>query len=329
MEERKLNDQRKFWKLIVFSMLTFGIYGIVFYWGMLKDLNTACAPYENDDSEYTPNYLIVVLLTIITCGIYYYFWLYKQGNRISRIGSAYGLQIEEKGSTYLLWQLVGVLLCGVGPLIGEYYFVTNINKLCKVYNYQHNFNTPPGQGAYGNANGSPNGYNGSNGYGTPYGQQDYRGGQYRQQESHGGSYGQQQGGYGYSNASAPRLEEKQAFYNGMDSNTMATQRVPQSRSIRFIKGVYSGAETEIVSGEELIIGRNSSQCNFILSDPDISRKHCSVRYSADDGYFYVTDYSTFGVFMNGSQRLQKGVQTKCPPGTQLSLGEGNNVFILQ
>ena len=64
-----------------------------------------------DEDEFTsPNYIIVILLSIITLGIYTFFWYYKQGNRIKHVGEKYGLQIDEKGSTYLLWILVGVIL---------------------------------------------------------------------------------------------------------------------------------------------------------------------------------------------------------------------------
>ncbi|MCC8104044.1 MAG: DUF4234 domain-containing protein [Clostridiales bacterium] len=302
MEVRKLDDERKFWKYIVFGIITCGIYDLIFWWKMLKDLNTACAPFEQDDSEKSPNYVILLLLTIVTCGIYYFFWLYKQGNRIHRVGAAYGLNIDETGSTYLLWDLVGVLLCMLGPWVCLYYLITNITKLCKVYNYQHGFdNSVSGQNAYssqGNAQISYDQQNyGSNSYGQP--------------------------------GDSPRPNNSGSFYYGQDPNTVATQRAPQSRTLLFIKGTYSGAEVEIQSGEELVIGRSGEICNFVLPDQDISRKHCSVRYSAEDGYFYVTDYSTFGVYMNGSSRLKKGIVTQCPPGTRLSLGEGNNVFILQ
>ncbi|MCD8347688.1 MAG: DUF4234 domain-containing protein [Lachnospiraceae bacterium] len=299
MEERKLDSERKFWKYIVFGIITCGIYDLIFWWKMIKDLNTACAPYENDDSQRSPNFIVLILLTIVTCGIYYFFWLYKQGNRIKRVGTAYGLSIDETGSTYLLWDLVGVLLCMLGPWVCMYYLVTNITKLCKVYNYQHGFDgSASGQGAYG---GNPYGSQGN--AQIPYGQQN--------------------------NGGMPGAQNNGSFYYGQDPNTIATQRAPQSRTLLFIKGTYSGAEVEIRSGEELVIGRNGEACNFVLPDPDISRKHCTVRYSAEDGYFYVTDYSTFGVYMNGSTRLKREVATQCPPGTRLSLGEGNNVFILQ
>lgn len=46
----RLNDQRRMWKYIIFSLLTFGIYGIYLEWTMINDMNIACGYKERDDS---------------------------------------------------------------------------------------------------------------------------------------------------------------------------------------------------------------------------------------------------------------------------------------
>ncbi|MDO4632296.1 MAG: DUF4234 domain-containing protein, partial [Eubacteriales bacterium] len=150
METRRVDQDRKLWKYIIFSALTCGIYGLYFMYTLVKDLNTACGYKETDEDKMSPNYIIVVLLTCVTCGIYAYYWWYKQGNRIKTAGREYGINIEDNGSTYLLWFLVGVLLCGFGPLIGMHIFLKNLNLVCKAYNdetqggadqYAANFNS--------------------------------------------------------------------------------------------------------------------------------------------------------------------------------------------
>ena len=42
------------------------------------------------DGQESPNYIIVLLLSSITCGIYAFFWYYKQGNRMQAIGQRNG-----------------------------------------------------------------------------------------------------------------------------------------------------------------------------------------------------------------------------------------------
>ena len=134
--ERKKED-RSLLVYILLSIITCGIYGLYFYYCMCNDINAVCAPKERDDANRSPNFLIVCLLSIITCGIYYYVWLYKQGNRIQRVGREYGLEIDESGTTLLLWWIVGAFLFGIGPLVSFYFLIKNVNRLCVRYNREY------------------------------------------------------------------------------------------------------------------------------------------------------------------------------------------------
>ena len=266
-----LNDKRRMWKYIVFGLLTFGIYCIIFNWKMVNDINTACGYVENDDQNRSPNYLLVVLFSVLTLGIYYYFWYYKQGNRIRNCGEDYGLRIDEKGGTYLLWALLGVFLFGIGPFIAEYLFIGNVNKICSAYNFK------------------------------------------------------------IKQAAAPQVPESPK--SGGDiwptydpyNNTIPKKAVGH---IICIKGTMRGADITLNSGEELRIGRSGEYAQLILPESDISRKHCSIRYQEQDQAFFITDYSTYGVVINESQKLTRNVTTEVPVGVTLTLGTGSNVFRL-
>ena len=87
---------------------------------------------------------------------------------------------------------------------------------------------------------------------------------------------------------------------------------------------------DIRSQQEIMIGRSSQYCQIILTEQDISRKHCSIKYEyqGSTSAYYVTDYSTFGVIVNDSQKLEKGVTQRLPKGTKLTLGQGSNEMIL-
>ena len=284
MEEcNMLNDHRRMWKYIIFGILTLGIYCIIFWWNFIKDINTACGHVEISDDDKSPNYLIFVLLSTVTLGIYSYIWYYKQGNRIKNAGKSYGLSIEEKGSTYILWTILGLLLFGIGPLVALYLLISNVNKLCRMYNYE--LQNKPGKPEEEQKEGRN--------YFPPAGESSSAG----------------------------------AGYYG-EIGDFPTLGIKGSGSIRCIKGQYNGAELEILPNRELVIGRNSQMCNLILPDQDISRKHCSVKYSETEGCYYVTDYSTFGVYINDSQKLEKNVSVRLPVGTKITLGEGNNEFVL-
>lgn len=75
-----------------------------------------------------------ILLSIITCGIYSLYWQYSLGNRLAANAPRYGMSFQENGTTILMWQLFGVLLCGIGPFIAMNIIIKNTNAICMAYN---------------------------------------------------------------------------------------------------------------------------------------------------------------------------------------------------
>ncbi len=89
------------------------------------------------DGEQTSGLVAFILLSIITCGIYSYYWYYKLGNRLSSNARSYNLAFQENGTTILLWQLFGMLLFGIGPFVAMHIIIKNINALCNAYNRKY------------------------------------------------------------------------------------------------------------------------------------------------------------------------------------------------
>lgn len=302
-QREPVNDERRFWKYLIFGILTLGIYDIWFMWTMINDMNKACGHVEEDDSYRSPHYLIFLLLNLVTLGIYSWFWWYRQGNRLKRVGNQYGIEIDEKGSTYLLWNILGALLFGIGPLVAFYLLIANCNKICRKYNERINnpqVQLPPDWGETPSQ--SPSGWGGTS-----------------SQPPSGGM------------AIPPDEGRKVSLSKSGLDDTIVDRTVftPRQGTIRCEQGVYKGANLPIASGQEIVIGRNSDISHLVLTDKDISRKHVAIRYSYEDGgYYYVTDYSSQGTRINGSIKMTGGKVTKCPPGTILSLGSGVNVFRL-
>lgn len=96
-----------------------------------------------------------------------------------------------------------------------------------------------------------------------------------------------------------------------------------------VSGMFLGARIPMVNQEIVTIGRDPEICNLVLDDPDISRRHCTVQFSAAENCYFVTDYSTTGVVINGSQRLERMALNRCGRGSRLLLGRGRNEFILK
>lgn len=86
------------------------------------------------DGENTPGLAQLILLSIVTCGIYAYYWDYKIGNRLFANGPRYGLNLTENGTTVLMWDIIGLFIMGIGHYIAMYVLINNLNQICAEYN---------------------------------------------------------------------------------------------------------------------------------------------------------------------------------------------------
>lgn len=87
---------------ILLSVITCGIYGIIWFISLVNDVNTVCNDEKSNQSGG-----IVFLLTLITCGIYGLIWFYQAGKRMNVAGSKYGFQIADNSILYLVLGLLG------------------------------------------------------------------------------------------------------------------------------------------------------------------------------------------------------------------------------
>ena len=129
--------QRTFWGWFFLTIITFGIYGLYWVYVTTQSINQLA---RGDNRDFSP--ALAVVLYIVTCGIYPIIWYYTQGERLKDSGTRMGVQVTDSGLTYLLWSLVGALLCGLGPLIATYKFIKNYNNLVVAYNARVANGTP-------------------------------------------------------------------------------------------------------------------------------------------------------------------------------------------
>lgn len=133
----RLKTDRSLPMYILLTIVTCGIYSYYFVYQIAQDVNVAC----EGDGEQTSGLVAFILLSFITCGIYSWIWQYKLGNRLATNAPRYGLAFQENGTTILMWNIFGILLCGIGPFIAMHIIIKNSNAICAAYNQQH--------GAYG------------------------------------------------------------------------------------------------------------------------------------------------------------------------------------
>lgn len=91
------------------------------------------------DGETTSGLVLFIVLSFVTCGIYSLIWQYQLGNRLASNAPRYNMSFQENGTTVLMWFLFGSMLCGIGPFIAMHILIKNSNKICQAYNFQHGF----------------------------------------------------------------------------------------------------------------------------------------------------------------------------------------------
>ena len=100
---------------IILSLVTCGIYGLIWLVTMQDDINTV-------DGDSSTSGGMVLLLSIVTCGIYELFWYYKAGQRLFVAGQKYGKQINDNSLIYVLFGLLS------GGIISYALIQSDLNK---------------------------------------------------------------------------------------------------------------------------------------------------------------------------------------------------------
>lgn len=137
-----MDTNRNIIKIILLSLITFGIYGLYFRYKYIEDVNTICA----FDGKKTNGLLVTILLSMVTCGIYNYVHMFGMAERLQGAGRYYNANVESSGAVIVLWAVFGSLLCGLGPIIALYLEIKNLNTASFAFNQAHMqnmHNNPP------------------------------------------------------------------------------------------------------------------------------------------------------------------------------------------
>lgn len=128
----QLKTNRGWLKLILLSLITFGIYGIVFYTKLANDVNTIASRY---DGKKTMHYcLLMFVIAPITCGIAGIVWCHRISARIGNELSRRGIAYKFGAGSFWGWNVLGSFLFGVGPFVYLHKLCKSMNLLCADYN---------------------------------------------------------------------------------------------------------------------------------------------------------------------------------------------------
>jgi len=114
-----------------------------------------------------------------------------------------------------------------------------------------------------------------------------------------------------------------------ETETIPVKGDPSKSGIMCLAGEYQGVSVPLEDGASIIIGRDASCCNLVISGSKISRKHCQIIYDKLRNKYFVTDFSTNGTYIKDGTRLVKEHSMELDPGTIITLGNEANSFRLQ
>jgi len=86
-------------------------------------------------------------------------------------------------------------------------------------------------------------------------------------------------------------------------------------------GSLKGEKWAIPSGADIRIGRQPSANHIVISDVQVSREHCVIRYDQKNGIFFLKDISTNGTFSERGDRFDKGEDVVLAPGASFCLAK--------
>ena len=124
-----LKDDRSFITIFFLTLITFGIYGIYFIHVQARDTNIACA----EDGKKTAGLIKLILIGIITFGIYFIVWDIKLVLRWQK----YTEKNNEKPRCSILIHILLTFVLsftGVAPIIDSYLRLRAFNQVCEIYN---------------------------------------------------------------------------------------------------------------------------------------------------------------------------------------------------
>lgn len=127
----QLKTNRGLVKYILLSIITFGIYPLVFMSSISSDVNVICSRY---DGKKTMHFcLLLFIVAPITFGIAGLVWYHRISNRIGAELRRRGVGYSFGASTYWGWCILGTLI-GIGPFVYLHKLAKAMNKLAENYN---------------------------------------------------------------------------------------------------------------------------------------------------------------------------------------------------
>ena len=126
----KLKTDRSMPKLMILSVLTLGLYGIIFFLPFSYDLDKV-APKR--DRSKTMNFMLAYILAWFTFSIVIDIWHYQIAARVEEALEKRNISYEFGTGDFWRWFILGSFIL-IGPFVYFYKLCKAMNLLCADYN---------------------------------------------------------------------------------------------------------------------------------------------------------------------------------------------------
>ena len=128
---RQLRTNRSLLKLILLSLITFGIYGLVVMCHISSEINEVASRYDGKKTMHFA--LVVFVFSWLTMGIVPIVWQHKISNRIGDELQRRNQDYKFSAKDFWLWGVLGALII-VGPFVYCHKFLKSMNLINADYN---------------------------------------------------------------------------------------------------------------------------------------------------------------------------------------------------
>lgn len=292
------------WALVILGWLISlapSIYHIIVMGSAVEDYNRLCGRNNEGYLLESPNFMIVFLLSMVTLGIYGFYWFYKYGNNLKELGDRKGIAIRDEGKAYLRLTLIPCVITWILGLLTVIMFISMLSG-AESLDYQAVKSSAAGLGLCvillmiaGVCN-----------------------------------FVMTYVAYAKWLTNLNRITEKEyTDYRNISQTPPEILQAPSAEgSVLIMTGQYKDAVLPVRDCEEIILGRDVRNCHLVFQNEHVSRVHCGIRFDSAAFTYIVTDYSTNGTYVKGGSRLEKGQPVPCRPGTVLVLGKSGEECML-
>jgi len=127
----QLKTNRSLGKLIFLSLITLGIYPLVFFSGISNDINVIASRY---DGRKTMHFcLLMFIVGPITLGIGYFVWFHRISDRIGNELRRRRILYNFGAGDFWLWYIIGSIII-IGPFVYIHKLAKSGNLIAGHYN---------------------------------------------------------------------------------------------------------------------------------------------------------------------------------------------------